>query len=143
MHFSLQLKLSFITRIRLETNPSPDDSTHGSDHKILLDIDDRFYVTQLIHDLKGDKLSQTYGPNTLNNSSDSSGYGCPPHDGSQPVVVEFSSPNIAKPFHVGNYRSTIIGNFVANFHRFCGHRVVGLNYLGDFGTQFGILSLAY
>lgn len=58
----------------------------------------------------------------------------------QTVLVEFSSPNIAKPFHVGHLRSTIIGNFVANIldRR---HRVHRINYLGDWGTQFGYVAL--
>lgn len=57
------------------------------------------------------------------------------------VVVEFSSPNIAKPFHVGHLRSTIIGNFISNLNVFLGHQVTRLNYLGDWGTQFGYLNL--
>lgn len=57
------------------------------------------------------------------------------------VIVEFSSPNIAKPFHVGHLRSTIIGNFIANLNWFLGHNVTRLNYLGDWGTQFGYLNL--
>ncbi|ETN68045.1 arginyl-tRNA synthetase [Anopheles darlingi] len=61
--------------------------------------------------------------------------------GSQTIVVEFSSPNIAKPFHAGHLRSTIIGNFIANVNEFLGQRVVRLNYLGDWGTQFGYLAL--
>lgn len=61
----------------------------------------------------------------------------------QKIIVEYSSPNIAKPFHVGNFRSTIIGNCIANLMQFKGHDVVRMNYLGDWGTQFGILSLAY
>uniref|UniRef100_A0A182NNR0 Probable arginine--tRNA ligase, mitochondrial n=1 Tax=Anopheles dirus TaxID=7168 RepID=A0A182NNR0_9DIPT len=57
------------------------------------------------------------------------------------MVVEFSSPNIAKPFHAGHLRSTIIGNFLSNLNEFLGNRVLRLNYLGDWGTQFGYLAL--
>uniref|UniRef100_A0A182QC42 Probable arginine--tRNA ligase, mitochondrial n=1 Tax=Anopheles farauti TaxID=69004 RepID=A0A182QC42_9DIPT len=57
------------------------------------------------------------------------------------LVVEFSSPNIAKPFHAGHLRSTIIGNFLSNLNEFLGNRVLRLNYLGDWGTQFGYLAL--
>lgn len=59
------------------------------------------------------------------------------------VVVDFSSPNIAKPFHVGHLRSTIIGNVVSNLHAYLGHDVTRINYLGDWGTQFGILSAGF
>ncbi|XP_075676581.1 arginyl-tRNA synthetase, mitochondrial isoform X2 [Dermatophagoides pteronyssinus] len=65
------------------------------------------------------------------------------NDGKKKIIVEYSSPNIAKPFHVGNLRSTIIGNSIANILEFYGNNVIRMNYLGDWGTQFGILSLAY
>lgn len=51
------------------------------------------------------------------------------------VIIEYSAPNIAKSFHVGHLRSTIIGAFLANLYKACGWEVVSLNYLGDWGTQ--------
>lgn len=57
------------------------------------------------------------------------------------IVVEYSSPNIAKPFHMGHLRSTMIGNAVANILAAYGHNVTRINYLGDWGTQFGFLKL--
>lgn len=51
------------------------------------------------------------------------------------VIIEYSSPNIAKSFHVGHLRSTIIGAFLSNLYESCGWEVVRMNYLGDWGTQ--------
>jgi len=55
------------------------------------------------------------------------------------VVVDFSSPNVAKPMHVGHIRSTVIGDALARILRFRGHRVITDNHLGDWGTQFGMI----
>lgn len=60
---------------------------------------------------------------------------------SKKIVVEFSSPNIAKPFHFGHLRSTIIGNFISNINEYLSNKVVRLNYLGDWGTQFGLIKV--
>lgn len=57
------------------------------------------------------------------------------------IVTEFSSPNIAKPFHVGHLRSTIIGNFVSNLFEYFEDDVTRINYLGDWGTQFGYIKV--
>src|ERR1700758_5481493 len=59
------------------------------------------------------------------------------------LIVEFSSPNIAKPMHVGHIRSTILGDAVARIARFLGHQVVTDNHLGDWGTQFGKVIYAW
>jgi len=59
------------------------------------------------------------------------------------VVIDYSSPNIAKPMSVGNIRSTIIGNAIYNIYKFLGYKVISDNHLGDWGTQFGKLIYAY
>lgn len=63
--------------------------------------------------------------------------GVPAADVPQCVIIDFSSPNIAKPMHVGHIRSTILGDALARIARFLGHEVVTDNHLGDWGTQFG------
>jgi hypothetical protein len=63
--------------------------------------------------------------------------------GKEKVVIEYSSPNIAKPFHAGHLRSTIIGGYLARLHVARGFDVISLNYLGDWGKQFGLLVAAH
>ena len=59
------------------------------------------------------------------------------------VIVEFSSPNIAKPFHIGHIRSTVIGNSIYKIYDALGYNVIRINHLGDYGTQFGKMICAY
>ena len=59
------------------------------------------------------------------------------------VVVDFSSPNVAKPMHVGHIRSTILGDCLARTLRLLGHRVITDNHIGDWGTQFGMLLVGW
>ena len=65
--------------------------------------------------------------------------GVPPLTEKKKVIVEFSSPNVAKELHVGHLRSTIIGETLARLFEFLGHDVLRLNHIGDWGTQFGML----
>ena len=59
------------------------------------------------------------------------------------VIVEYSSPNIAKPFHIGHIRSTVIGNSIYKIYKALGFDMVRINHLGDYGTQFGKMIAAY
>eukprot|EP00968_Pinguiococcus_pyrenoidosus_P007505 scaffold498_cov348-Pinguiococcus_pyrenoidosus.AAC.3 len=63
----------------------------------------------------------------------------PPRVEKQRILVDFSSPNIAKEMHVGHLRSTIIGDTICRLLEFCGHEVLRTNHVGDWGTQFGML----
>lgn len=63
--------------------------------------------------------------------------------GNKKVIVEFSSPNIAKPFHIGHIRSTVIGNSLSKIYDALGYDVFKINHLGDYGTQFGKMICAY
>ncbi len=59
------------------------------------------------------------------------------------VLIDYSSPNIAKPFHIGHLKTTIIGHSLYNIYKFLGYNVIGINHLGDYGTQFAKLIEGY
>ncbi|KAI1828281.1 arginyl-tRNA synthetase [Xylaria intraflava] len=85
------------------------------------------------------KLGREFGANKANGLKDPKD----PSKGQKRILVEFSSPNIAKPFHAGHLRSTIIGGFLSNLYATSGWDVVRVNYLGDWGKQYGILAVGY
>lgn len=85
------------------------------------------------------KYGSTYGLNPASGLRDSND----PSKGQKKMIVEFSSPNIAKPFHAGHLRSTIIGGFLANLYEGAGWDVIRMNYLGDWGKQYGVLALGF
>jgi arginyl-tRNA synthetase len=70
-------------------------------------------------------------------------YGSPKNGNGKTVVLDYSSPNVAKPFHIGHLGTTVIGHSLKLLHEFAGYRCVGINHLGDWGTQFGKLIVAY
>ena len=59
------------------------------------------------------------------------------------IVIDYSAPNIAKPFHIGHLRSTVIGAALYKIYKYLGYNVIGINHLGDYGTQFGKLIEGY
>lgn len=61
----------------------------------------------------------------------------------QNIVIDYSAPNIAKPFHIGHLRSTVIGQALYNIYKYLGYNVTSINHLGDYGTQFGKLIEGY
>lgn len=70
-------------------------------------------------------------------------YGSPENGHGKTVVLDYSSPNVAKPFHIGHLGTTVIGHSIKKLHEFAGYNCIGVNHLGDWGTQFGKLIVAY
>ena len=86
-----------------------------------------FFASELIKEIVADGAD--YGKSDIGNG--------------KTVIVEYSSPNIAKPFHIGHIRSTVIGNAIANIYEDLGYNTIRINHLGDYGTQFGKMIVAY
>ena len=70
-------------------------------------------------------------------------YGSSEEGKGKTVVLDYSSPNVAKPFHIGHLGTTVIGHSLKKLHEFAGYHCIGINHLGDWGTQFGKLITAY
>ena len=88
--------------------------------------------------LKPEFLQEQLAEISLNNK-----YGSSQEGNGKTVIVEYSSPNIAKPMHIGHLRSTIIGDALANVYENLGYKVIRWNYIGDWGTQFGKVIAGY
>lgn len=86
---------------------------------------------------------EKYVANVLKTFNDADVYGKSNLGNDKNIVLDYSSPNIAKPFHIGHLRTTIIGNALYNIYQHIGYNCVGVNHLGDWGTQFGKLIVAY
>ncbi len=79
----------------------------------------------------------------LREISESENYGTSDIGKNKNIVIDYSAPNIAKPFHIGHLRSTVIGAALYNIYKYLGYNVTGVNHLGDYGTQFGKLIEGY
>ncbi len=90
--------------------------------------------------LSGEYLGAKIVPQVLSKGEK---YGAPDLGRGKTVVLDYSSPNVAKPFHIGHLGTTVIGHSLKKLHEFAGYNCVGINYLGDWGTQFGKLITAY
>ncbi|MBT3193313.1 MAG: arginine--tRNA ligase [Verrucomicrobia bacterium] len=88
-------------------------------------------------------LSDAWLLQTVSAIDQDSQLGVPRSGAGHTVVVDYSSPNVAKPMHIGHIRSTIIGNSIDRLHRLLGYNVIADNHIGDWGTQFGIIMMGY
>ncbi|KAF9182270.1 hypothetical protein BGZ51_000881 [Haplosporangium sp. Z 767] len=130
-----------VPRLRLKGNPSA----------IAADIVEKFQLNDYVLLAKADgpfvnfflnhiKLAQSLFKKIYDTKKR---WGCNNHGQNKKVIVEFSSPNIAKPFHAGHLRSTIIGSFVRNILDANGFNTMSMNYLGDWGKQYGLLAVGF
>ncbi|KAF9578419.1 hypothetical protein BGW38_005780 [Lunasporangiospora selenospora] len=130
-----------VPRLRLKGNPSA----------IAAEIVEKFQVNDYVTLAKADgpfvnfflnhiKLSKTVFKKIYDTKQR---WGCNNLGDNKKVIVEFSSPNIAKPFHAGHLRSTIIGSFVRNILDANGFDTLSMNYLGDWGKQYGLLAIGF
>jgi arginyl-tRNA synthetase len=119
------LALEFQDKIKLDKTLFSRVERHGAYLNFYLD--GSRYGQLVLEDYK--KLKKNYGSSSIGKN--------------KTVIIDYSSPNIAKPFSIGHLRSTVIGQSLYNIYNFLGCKVIGDNHLGDWGTQFGKLICAY
>ena len=90
-------------------------------------ISPKAYIQNVLQEIANKK--ESYGKSTLGNGKN--------------IVIDYSAPNIAKPFHIGHLRSTVIGGAIYKTYQHLGYHCIGINHLGDYGTQFGKLIEGY
>lgn len=117
------LPCSSVEGIEHITNLNHINKAHISNNNVIFPVDKTEFVAQA---LQSDQVKVDY--KSLQSRKEK-------------VIVEFSSPNIAKPFHIGHFRGTVLGNFVANLSEYFASDVVRLNYLGDWGTPLGLIQV--
>lgn len=84
-----------------------------------------------------------FAKNVVEDVNNNENYGSSDIGNGKTVVLDYSSPNIAKPFHIGHLPSTVLGNSLYRIYSYLGYKAVGVNHLGDWGTQFGTMIVAY
>ena len=89
-------------------------------------VNKELLVKEVLQEMSNDEV---YGKSTIGNGKN--------------IVIDYSAPNIAKPFHIGHLRSTVIGAALYKIYKYLGYNVTGINHLGDYGTQFGKLIEGY
>ena len=89
------------------------------------------------------KLKPDFVAQQIDQAGHDNRHGVPAATQPKTIIIDFSSPNVAKPMHVGHIRSTILGDTLARIGKFLGHRVITDNHIGDWGTQFGMLIIGW
>jgi len=159
---ALSIPEESLTRIRVTTTNDLQFGDYQSNAAMMLakplKKNPREFAQEIIDSIKADELAELSiaGPGFINFRIKSEAFASQVHaivqdercgtalaESPETYVIDFSSPNVAKPMHVGHIRSTIIGDSLSRITRFLGHNVITDNHIGDWGTQFGMVIWAW